>query len=104
METGEIGSERRFSDAMGTLHKLEKLLEIAESEGIQIRREWLGGVRGGLVRIGRIPILFVDESMTVPEQWEGVSNSLGLLDWSETKWSDEVPQLLKPRQEKESWD
>ena len=79
------------------LDGLEKLLEIAANEGIQIRCEWLGGVRGGLVRIGRIPILFVDESLSVPEQLEQSKNALNQLDWSESEWWDEMSQLLDLR-------
>jgi hypothetical protein len=82
-----------------TLHRLERLLEIAESEGIQIRREWLGGVRGGLVRLGAFPILFVDESLTVPEQWDQAKKSLGQLDWSETECGQEVVSLLQDSDE-----
>ena len=80
-----------------TLDRLEKLLEIAASEGIVVRCEWLGGVRGGLVRIGKHPILFVDESLTVPEQFEQSKNALGQLDWSESEWWDEMSQLLEMR-------
>lgn len=80
-----------------TLDRLEKLLEIAANEGIGVRYEWLGGVRGGLVRIGRIPILFVDESLTVLEQLEQSKNALNQLDWSESEWWDEMSQLLDLR-------
>ena len=80
-----------------TLDRLEKLLKIAANEGIEVRCEWLGGVRAGLVRIGRIPILFVDESLTVPEQLEQSRNALNQLDWSESEWWDEMSQLLDLR-------
>ena len=80
-----------------TLDRLEKLLEIASNEGIAVRCEWLGGVRGGLVRIGKTPILFVDESLTVPEQFEQSRDALGQLDWSESQWWDEMSQLLDIR-------
>ncbi len=80
-----------------TLDRLEKMLEIASNEGISVRCEWLGGVRGGLVRIGRTPILFVDESLTVPEQFEQSKNALSQLDWSESEWWDEMCQLLDLR-------
>ena len=78
-----------------TVDRLERLLEIATEEGISIRCEWLGGVRGGLVRIGRTPMLFVDESMSVTDQFEQVRESLSLLDWSESEWWDEISQLLE---------
>ncbi len=80
-----------------TLDRLEKLLEIASNEGIAVRCEWLGGVRGGLVRIGKVPILFVDESLTVPEQFQQSREALGQLDWSESEWWDEMSQLLELR-------
>lgn len=77
-----------------TLDRLEKLLEIASKEGIKVRCEWLGGVRGGLARVGSDPILFVDESLTVPEQLEQSKNALSQLDWSESEWWDQMSQLL----------
>ena len=80
-----------------TLDRLERLLEIATNEGIVVRCEWLGGVRGGLVRIGKSPILFVDESLSVPEQFEQSKNALGQLDWSESEWWDQMSQLLEMR-------
>jgi hypothetical protein len=78
----------------GTLYRLERLLEIASSEGIQVRREWLRGIRGGLVRMGHSPILFVDESLTIPEQFEQVRQSLRQLDWTETEFGLEMELLL----------
>lgn len=78
----------------GTLDRLERLLEIVSSEGIQVRREWLRGVRGGLVRMGHAPILFVDESLTIPEQYEQVRQALRQLDWTETEFGFEMEQLL----------
>lgn len=77
-----------------TLEHLERLLEIASNEGIEVRSEWLGGLRGGLVRIGRAPLLFIDESLTVVEQWEQASEALGQLDWSESEWAEEMSYLL----------
>ena len=79
------------------LDRLEKMLKIAENEGIAVRCEWLGGVRGGLVRVGNAPILFVDESLSVPEQFEQSRNALNQLDWSESEWWDEMCQLLDLR-------
>lgn len=77
-----------------TIDRLERLLEIASGEGIAVRCEWLGGVRGGLVRVGRKPILFVDDSLTATEQFEQAKAALGQLDWSESEWWDEMSQLL----------
>jgi hypothetical protein len=80
---------------LATLDRLERLLEICESEGIQIRRDWLRGVRGGLVRIGRQPVLFLDESLSIPEQYSQVRDALLQLDWTETKYCAEMSQLLE---------
>ncbi|MCU0714563.1 MAG: hypothetical protein MUD03_00385 [Pirellula sp.] len=79
----------------GTVDRLERVLAIALEEGIQVRREWLRGVRGGLVRVGRSPILFVDDSLGVPEQWDQVRAALAQLDWSETPFGEEMARLLE---------
>ena len=60
-----------------------------------MRCEWLGGVRGGLVRLGKTPILFVDESLSVPDQLDQVRDSLTLLDWTESEWWNEMSSLLE---------
>lgn len=78
----------------GTADKLERVLAIALEEGIQIRREWLRGVRGGLVRVGRQPILFVDESLAVTDQWDQVRAALTQLDWTDTPFGEEMIDLL----------
>ena len=78
-----------------TLERLERILEIASDEGISVRCEWLGGVRGGLVRLGKTPILFVDESLSVPDQLDQVRDSLILLDWTESEWWNEMSSLLE---------
>ncbi len=80
--------------SISRLEQLERLLEIASEEGIEVRNEWLGGIRGGLVRIGRSPILFVDQSLPVPEQLEHVRSTLSQLDWTESEWWDEIERLL----------
>jgi hypothetical protein len=80
---------------LATLDRLGRLLEIVEAEGIQVRRDWLRGIRGGLVRIGRQPVLFLDESLTIPEQFSQVSDALSQLDWTETEYCAEMAQLLK---------
>jgi hypothetical protein len=79
-----------------SLEQMERLLSIAENEGIRVRREWLGGVRGGLVRVGREPILFVDESLGIGEQLEQTKHALAPLDWSDTRWADAMRDLLTP--------
>jgi hypothetical protein len=82
-------------EMLQTVDKLERLLQIASEEGISVRCEWLGGIRGGLVRVGRTPILFIDESLTALEQFEHVRIALSQLDWTETEWWDEVSHLLE---------
>jgi hypothetical protein len=77
-----------------SIEKLERLCEIAKSEGIEVRNEWLGGVAGGLVRIGTVATLFIDQSLSVPEQLAQVRRSLAPLDWSETTWGGEILDLL----------
>ncbi len=91
---------RKISNGIGrimqaTVVKLDRLLAIAQEEGIQVRREWLRGVRGGLVRILRTPILFVDDSLSLPEQYEQVKKALEQLDWSETPHAEEMLALLE---------
>ena len=93
----QIKSDTKRGIMFQTLDRLEKLLEIASNEGIAVRLEWLGGVRGGLVRIGKTPILFVDGSLTVPEQFQQSRDALNQLDWSESEWWDEMSQLLELR-------
>ncbi len=80
--------------SLNTLEKMERLLEIAEREGISVRNEWLGGVRGGLVRIGACPVLFVDDSLSVTEQFDQTKSSLAQLDWTDTEWRSEMEELL----------
>jgi hypothetical protein len=40
--------------------------------------------------------LFVDESLSVPEQLAQVRSALGVLDWSETSHAQAMAQLLAP--------
>jgi hypothetical protein len=54
--------------AIDSLERMERLLAIAQNEGIRVRNEWLNGVRGGLVRVGSEPILFIDDSLELQEQ------------------------------------
>jgi len=78
-----------------SLERMERLLAIARQEGIQIRSEWLGGIRGGLVRIGAYPVLFLDDSLTLPDQLEQARSALAQLDWRDSHWWDEMESLLK---------
>ncbi len=87
-----------------TVDRLQRLLEIAESEGIQIRREWMRGVRGGLVRVGSSPILFLDESLSIKEQCQAAMTALGQLDWSETEFGREMSALLRDEDGEESFE
>jgi hypothetical protein len=80
--------------AMNTLEALETMLAIAQDEGIEVRSEWLSGVRGGLVRVGSKAVLFVDQALTVPEQFEQVRCALGALDWSQTSRGDQMAVCL----------
>jgi hypothetical protein len=80
--------------AMNTLEALETMLAIAQDEGIEVRSEWLSGVRGGLVRVGSKAVLFVDQALTVPEQFEQVRGALGALDWSQTSRGDQMAVCL----------
>lgn len=79
---------------MNSLEALETMLAIAQEEGIEVRSEWLSGVRGGLVRLGSKAVLFVDQALTVPEQLEQVRGALGALDWSETPRGEQMAVCL----------
>ena len=81
-------------ELLGTVHRLERVLQIAEQEGIEVRREWLRGIRGGLVRLGKMPVLFVDEGLPISEQWELTSRELGRLDWTGTEFGQEMERML----------
>ena len=93
-----------MSGMFSTVDRLQRLLEIAESEGIQIRREWMRGVRGGLVRVGSSPILFLDESLSIKEQCQAAMTALGQLDWSETEFGREMSALLREEDGEESFE
>jgi hypothetical protein len=77
------------------LERMERLLAIAQAEGIRVRNEWLGGIRGGLVRVGSEPILFVDDSLDLHDQLRQASAALAQLDWRESQWWDEIQALLE---------
>jgi hypothetical protein len=78
-----------------SLERMERLLAIAQSEGIRVRNEWLGGIRGGLVRIGSEPVLFLDDSLALPEQLQQARAALSQLDWRDSDWWDEIQGLLE---------
>lgn len=77
------------------LERMDRLLAIAQAEGICVRSEWLGGIRGGLVRVGSEPILFVDDSLDLHEQLRQASSALAQLDWRDSQWWDEIQTLLE---------
>lgn len=81
--------------AINSLERMERLLAIAQEEGILVRNEWLGGVRGGLVRIGKEPILFIDDSLDLPDQLHQAKAALSQLDWRDSQWWDEIQELLE---------
>jgi hypothetical protein len=83
-----------FTMAIDSLERMERLLAIAQEEGIRVRNEWLGGIRGGLVRIGSDPILFVDDSLDLQEQLRQTCIALSQLDWRDSQWWDEIQNLL----------
>ncbi len=93
-----------MSGMFSTVDRLHRLLEIAEFEGIHVRREWMRGVRGGLVRVGSSPILFLDESLSIKEQCEAALAALRQLDWSETEFGSEMKMLLSGLGQKESFE
>ncbi len=53
---------------MHTIDLLEQTLTVAERAGIQVRREWLGDVPGGLCRIGATRVLYTNLSLSAEEQ------------------------------------
>ncbi len=57
---------------MHTLERLELCLRIAEELGYGVRREWMGGVAGGVCEFGGKRWVFVDLALGVEEQLEQV--------------------------------
>lgn len=53
---------------MHSLDQLQEVLDLAESVGIEVRKEWLGESAGGICRLGGKWLLFVDLSLPVTEQ------------------------------------
>ncbi len=54
--------------SMHTIDLLEQTLTMAERAGIQVRREWLGDMPGGLCRIGATRVLYTNLSLSAEEQ------------------------------------
>ncbi|HEX7450083.1 MAG TPA: hypothetical protein VF306_21160 [Pirellulales bacterium] len=53
---------------MHTVELLEEALRAAEALGYQVRREWLGGVGGGNCEIKGRKHVFIDLSLSLPDQ------------------------------------
>ena len=53
---------------MHTVDLLEEALRAAEALGYRVRREWLGGVGGGSCEIKGRKHVFIDLSLSVPDQ------------------------------------
>lgn len=53
---------------MHTVDLLEEALRAAETLGYQVRREWLGGAGGGSCEIKGRQHVFIDLSLSLPDQ------------------------------------
>ena len=53
---------------MHTIEALEEAVALAEQLGYGIRQEWMGGCGGGVCQIAGRKWLFIDLSLTAPEQ------------------------------------
>lgn len=63
---------------MHTVDLLEEALRAAEALGYQVRREWLGGVGGGSCEIKGRRHLFIDLSLSLPDQLQQALAALRL--------------------------
>lgn len=61
---------------MHSVDLLEEAIELAESSGFEVRREFLGESAGGACRIAGQWLLFVDLSLPVGEQLTQVVGAL----------------------------
>lgn len=61
---------------MHSVDILEDALRLAMNSGVEVRQEWLNEKGGGLCRIGKRRVLFVDLSLTASEQLEQVLQNL----------------------------
>ncbi len=61
---------------MHTVDLLKEVLALAEKSGFEIRHEFLGESTGGACRIGGKWLLFVDQSLSAPEQLTQVVQAL----------------------------
>lgn len=63
---------------MHTVDLLEEALRAAEALGYHVRREWLGGVGGGSCEIKGRKQLFIDLSLSLPDQLQQALGALRL--------------------------
>lgn len=61
---------------MHSVDILEEALSVALNSGFDVRQEWLNEKGGGVCRIGKKRVLFVDLSLTAAEQLDQVVSSL----------------------------
>lgn len=61
---------------MHAVDLLDEALKVAECFGVEVRRQWLGEVAGGVCRIGNRWVLFANLSLSTEEQLEQVVEAL----------------------------
>ncbi len=61
---------------MHSVDLLKEVLALAEKSGFEIRHDYLGDSTGGACRIGGKWLLFVDQTLTAPEQLTQVVQAL----------------------------
>jgi hypothetical protein len=61
---------------MHTVDLLDHALTVAQSLGIKVRQDWLGGANGGICEIKGQRYLFLDVTSSPPEQLDRVLNAL----------------------------
>ncbi len=71
-----VTEDNSGSFGMHTVDLLARTIEAAEELGYGVRREWLGGVGGGLCEFGGRKWIFIDLALNVVEQLEQVAAAL----------------------------
>lgn len=82
----EVRRHRRRT-LVNAINRLNRVIEQARQQGIEIRYEMLGGSGGGYCQLGSRHILFVDLSLSTSEQLEKLLGDFALssrIDNSET--------------------
>ena len=81
---------------MHSVDILEDALRLAMNSGVEVRQEWLNEKGGGLCRIGKRRVLFVDLSLTATGQLEQVLTNLrGMPQLNiDMRYSDELVRQL----------